>query len=64
MIVRLITMMYILMWNTASGSTDQLDRELRVVLADKKFAEEEKAAGECALTQAMEKKEPSTGYKH
>ena len=43
------------MCNTTIGSTDQLERELRAALADQKFAKEEKAAGERALTQAMEK---------
>ena len=56
MTVLLITMIYILMCNTSMGSTDQLERELRAALADKKFAKEEKAAGEHALTQAMEKR--------
>ena len=55
-IVLLITMIYILMSNTSTGSTDQLERELIAALADKKFAEGEKSAGERALTEAIEKR--------
>ena len=61
MIVLLITIMCVLICNTATGSTDQLERELRAALEDKKIAEGETAARERALTQAMEKKEPSAG---